>query len=39
MQPTYAIIRTGAKQYLVRPGDVIQVEKLDGAENEPVIFS
>ena len=25
----YAIIRTGGKQYTVRPGDVVQVEKLE----------
>lgn len=25
----YAIIRTGGKQYTVKPGDVLQVEKLD----------
>lgn len=25
----YAIIRTGGKQYTVKPGDVVQVEKLD----------
>ncbi len=31
----YAVIRTGGKQYTVKPGDVLQVEKLDkdlGAE-------
>lgn len=27
----YAIIRTGGKQYTVKPGDVLQVEKLDQA--------
>ncbi|OFZ80913.1 MAG: 50S ribosomal protein L21 [Bdellovibrionales bacterium RIFOXYD1_FULL_53_11] len=26
----YAVIETGGKQYRVQPGDVIQVEKLDG---------
>lgn len=26
----FAVIVTGGKQYLVRPGDVISVEKLDG---------
>lgn len=32
----YAVIRTGGKQYCVKPGDVIQVEKLlleDGQES------
>ena len=31
----YAVIRTGGKQYTVKPGDKLQVEKLDqklGAE-------
>ncbi|MFN9068041.1 MAG: 50S ribosomal protein L21, partial [Bdellovibrionales bacterium] len=27
----YAIIRSGGKQYTVKPGDVLQVEKLDQA--------
>lgn len=34
---TYAVIRTGGKQYRVSPGDVLSVEKLDavpGAELE-----
>ena len=26
----YAIIRTGGKQYRVKPGDVVRVERLDG---------
>ena len=26
----YAVIRTGGKQYTVRPGDTLNVEKLDG---------
>jgi large subunit ribosomal protein L21 len=26
----YAILETGGKQYKVKPGDVIEVEKLDG---------
>ena len=26
----YAVIETGGKQYRVAPGDIIQVEKLDG---------
>ena len=28
--PSYAVIQTGGKQYRVSPGDVIDVEKLDG---------
>jgi large subunit ribosomal protein L21 len=27
----YAVIKTGGKQYTVRPGDTLTVEKLDGA--------
>ena len=28
----YAVIATGGKQYVIREGDVITIEKLDGAE-------
>lgn len=31
-----AIIRTGGKQYLVKPNQTIQVEKLPGAEGDAV---
>jgi large subunit ribosomal protein L21 len=34
----YAVIRAGGKQYKVAPGDVIRVEKVDGA-NGPVKFN
>lgn len=34
----YAVIRTGGKQYLVAPGDVLKVEKLV-SENGSVEFS
>ena len=30
----YAVIRAGGKQYRVAPGDVIRVEKLDGANGD-----
>jgi large subunit ribosomal protein L21 len=30
----YAIIRTGAKQYRVQPGDVLEVELLDGEKGK-----
>ena len=33
-----AVIRTGAKQYLVKPGDVINVELLKSAEKDEVEF-
>jgi len=34
----YAIIETGGKQYKVREGDVIHVEKLSAGEGETVTF-
>lgn len=38
MKP-YAIIQTGGKQYIVRQGDIIDVELLDGvSEGQEVIF-
>lgn len=35
----YAIIRTGGKQYTVKPGDEIYVEKLDAEEGSEIEFS
>lgn len=35
---TYAVIRTGGKQYRVSPGDIIHVEKLDGEPGTDVSF-
>ena len=32
----YAVVKTGAKQFRVTPGDVIKVEKLDGAAGDTV---
>lgn len=32
----YAIVETGGKQYRVKPGDAITVEKLSGEEGAPV---
>lgn len=32
----YAIVRTGAKQYRVQPGDVLKVELLDGAQGTEI---
>lgn len=32
----YAIVKTGGKQYTVKPGDVLDVEKLDGKEGDTV---
>ena len=38
----YAIVKTGGKQYTVKPGDVVEIEKLPVEEGEevelPVIF-
>jgi large subunit ribosomal protein L21 len=34
-----AVIRTGAKQYRVAAGDVIQIEKLVGSPGDEVVFS
>lgn len=35
----FAVVRTGGKQYYVKPGDVIKVEKLDCKDNENVVIS
>ncbi len=32
----FAVIRTGGKQYKVQENDIIEVEKLDGAEGDAV---
>ncbi|MCX6723525.1 MAG: 50S ribosomal protein L21 [Candidatus Staskawiczbacteria bacterium] len=34
-----AIIKTGGKQYIVKPGDKLKVEKLDKKEGETFAFS
>jgi len=34
-----AVIKTGGKQYLVKKGDKIKVEKIDGEEGNAVKFS
>lgn len=34
----FAIIETGGKQYRVRKGDTIRVEKLDGQDGDAVVF-
>src|SRR5437870_1340292 len=31
---TFAVIKTGGKQYKVAEGDVLEIEKLEGAEGE-----
>jgi large subunit ribosomal protein L21 len=35
---SYAVIRTGGKQYRVAPGDVIRVEKLSGEPGSDIEF-
>ena len=34
----YAVIETGGKQYRVQPGDIIQVEKLEGEDGKALNF-
>src|SRR3989344_4528321 len=34
----YAVIATGGKQYLVKTGDLLKIEKLPVAEGEKVVF-
>ncbi|MFY9462591.1 MAG: 50S ribosomal protein L21 [Candidatus Sungiibacteriota bacterium] len=34
----FAVIKTGGKQYLVRPGQKLKIEKLDGAQGDGVLF-
>jgi large subunit ribosomal protein L21 len=34
----YAVIKTGGKQYIVKPGETLKVEKLPVAEGETVEF-
>ena len=35
----YAIVRTGGKQYRVKPGDTIYVERLDAPVGETVVLA
>jgi large subunit ribosomal protein L21 len=35
----YAVIKTGGKQYRVSEGQILRVEKLDGAAGDAVTFS
>ena len=34
----YAVIRTGAKQYRVQPGDVLEVELVEGVKGAEISF-
>lgn len=33
-----AVIKTGGKQYIVKPGDVIDIEKIEGEKGDTVNF-
>lgn len=33
-----AVIKTGGKQYLVKPGDKIEIEKVDNKAGEEIVF-
>ena len=35
----YAVVKTGGKQYKVRPGQMVRVEKLEGAVGDTVALS
>ena len=35
----YAVIKTGGKQYRVKPGDMLVVEKLGGEPGDKVAFN
>lgn len=35
----YAIVKTGSKQYRVQPGDVLEVELLDGEQGKEIALS
>ena len=32
----YAIVKTGGKQYKAAPGDILEIEKLEGAAGDKV---
>ena len=35
----YAVIKTGGKQHLVSPGDVVSIEKIEGQKGDSFIFN
>ena len=35
---TYAVIRTGGKQYRVTQGDLVRIEKLEGSPGDKITF-
>lgn len=34
----YAVIASGGKQYKVKPGDIVELEKLEGADGASLVF-
>jgi len=34
----YAVIKTGGKQYLIKTGEVLKIEKLPEAEGDKIVF-
>ncbi len=34
----YAVIEHGGKQYIVRPGEIVRLEKIDGEKGDKVTF-
>ena len=34
----YAVIKTGGKQYIVEPGDTLEIEKIEGEEGSKISF-
>ena len=35
---TYAVIKTGGKQYKVQPNDIVDVERLEGEPGKKIVF-
>lgn len=35
----YAVIKTGGKQYLVEPNDILEIEKIEGDEGGKISFA
>ena len=38
MENKFAVIQTGGKQYLVKPGDTLKIEKIKKPENGEIVF-
>jgi large subunit ribosomal protein L21 len=35
----YAVIKTGGKQYVVSPGDILSIEQLEGEKGSKIVFN